>query len=1324
MRTPPPVPVYSPLVVATYPGTVSPLRGLDPFGEAERDVWHGRETERDEIAKLVTADGFRAGLLFGEPGVGKTSLVRAGLIPYLRDHGIVALACEDLTQPAVSFAAGLSAFGIQPQANEQPVAFVTRAVSAAVAGQQFVFVVDDIDFVCADDKAISELADLFSRVVSRAGGRARFLFVCASERLHALGALERRTGSLFPPSTKYELKRLTATEATKILDRILAFSGVAADPALSEAVVQGLGHGQPMLSADLQLAGIALRDLKISTAVGLKTLGGASELEEAWLHETCKATGNERSAMRLAAELALGGPGPSEAIAVIRKISLDQAYAQQALVTLEQRGLIIRGDPNGATWMLRHEILISRIRELTAPTRAAARRAFDLLGSKAGNKERLSLGELRALKSEGIAPVTPAELAVVQRSKRYYLAILAGIAAVPLIIIIIIWVSLSGRVYFDLTPHAGGKSISVRGGRAGLSSFFWLPGGYGNEIADTGLTRAMVSPDAWQKIDNHDLGSTKGSWDELIKEIMAPQLAGLVDYATTGNDGTLEALRKLAKDPDDLAELLAALKPIARGGAGEVALVESSLGPKSPPAVRRAAIGVAGAAARRRGDVYAETLTQALISDDPELRRIAFSLVRGLGERGHTLFEAALSRNPDVATRRELAVEVATAVTTGSEDAPSAATAVGVLADKDAMPAPRDRAKAQLRSALAKDPEPTTAALVQLLAMEKAPADARIYAIELLRELDQLPKVQGLDTATRSALASKWPQLKVAALPLYAKVDPTRAGGEVLAGMLDDKAIDKPTKIAAALAWGEVARTGGKDNSGAAQNALDRMLKDEDQDVRAAAAEAAGNIGAKYMEQLRKMAKLENYVVRVGAAKGLANATLINGSPGVAVDGIGQLWREKGRPRRDAAKVYAEMAKKRAPFVVGFLQFAQRTVEDPALHPIGVEGLCNAAFAGNPEARRALAWSTEDPSADVRRALINCVADGPDPAKNGVPIALKLVRDQNGEIRADVARILALAAAKGKVPQAVGDALVALLDDQERAVRIIAIRAIGGLGAEAPKAAAGQMAKLFTSADEGEKLTLLRAARLTNAEEIVGIAIADSSSIVRVEAVDAALASGMRAGPTLSAALADSDPQVRKAALERLASQKDKLDAAMLDRALALAVRDPNPELSQLALTTIARVNPKPADVAARLRRALASRAERERAQAAAAAIGLVDRDAALTAQLLEPLLDDPSHDVRVAALPALAAAYAKTNDADKLAGILRDSESNAMRRIVAAAAFVTLAKTDNGRKASESVLSGVAKDGPPMASSIAKLTAGLIAGKADGMQFLQELVP
>ena len=89
------------------------------------------------------------------------------------------------------------------------------------------------------------------------------------------------------------------------------------------------------------------------------------------------------------------------------------------------------------------------------------------------------------------------------------------------------------------------------------------------------------------------------------------------------------------------------------------------------------------------------------------------------------------------------------------------------------------------------------------------------------------------------------------------------------------------------------------------------------------------------------------------------------------------------------------------------------------------------------------------------------------------------------------------------------------------------------------------------------------------------------------------------------------------------------------------------------------------------------------------------------------------------------AAPYATTNGVDKLADILRDSETDAMRRLVIAASFVTLARrTDTGRTAAEAALGKVAKEGPPMARFVAKLTAGLITGKADGMTFLQELVP
>lgn len=1303
------------MAVATYPGTVSPLRGLDPFGEAERDVWQGREAERDELARMVTADGFRAGLLYGEPGVGKTSLVRAGLIPHLRDHGIVALACEDLAAPAQSFAHGLSAFGIQQNQGELPVAFIARAVGNAVQGQQFVFVVDDVDLACADDRIASELSELFTKVVSRSAGRARFLYVCASERMSVLASLERRTGSLFPPSNRFELPRIPVPAASQILDRVLSLSGVAADPPLANAVVQGLAHGgNGLLAADLQIAAMAMRDLRVTSLPALQSAGGASELENAWLHAACAATGNERSALRLCAELAQGSYGPRAADAVIRRINLDAGFAQQAFGALEHRGVIVRADASGTSWMLRHEVLMARVREHTAPARAAAKRAFDLLGSKTATKGRLTLRELYALRTEGIAPVTPAEVDVVNGSKRYYMMIAAGIAAVPIIILIAIFSSLRGHVFFDLQPRAGGDHVMVRGGRSGLSGFGWLPGsGYGKAIADTGLTRSMVAPEVWKKIDSRDIVASKGDWDGSLKGMMAPQLAGLVDYATTGNEPTLQALQKAAKDPEDLAELLAALRPIARGTPAEVQMVEAALAMPSP-AVQRAAVAAAGAAAQRR-DVYQDTLVQALTSQDAELRRIAFSAVRAMGDRGRALFQTALAHDPEASARRELLVEVSVAA--ASDDGPSAGSAVQVLSEADASPALRDRAKDQIKASMSKDAPGTIAALLPLVAQERAPADARIFAIDLLRETDHQPaKASDLVDAARAAFGSHSVAVRAAALPLYAKVDPGRASAD-LTTMLDDKKLDKPLKVAAALAWGEVAGS----NKDGASTALDKMLKDEDSDVRAAAAQAAGKLGRVYQEKLIKMAKSESYVVRIGAAEGLANTAISGASGPVAVDGIAQLWREKGRPRRDAAKVFAHLAQKKPGYVLEYLASAAKNTEDPSLHPIGVEGLCAASFIGSPDARRALARSVDDPSVEVRKMVMSCVANGPDPAKNGAAIAAKLVRDPDSEIRADAARVLAMTVGKGKVPGAVGDALVALLDDPDRDVRLIGIRAIGALGADAPQAASTAMGKLFERADEGEKLALLRAAKQTNAAELVALAVADGSPLVRVAAVDAALGSGMRAAATLSAALADADPQVRKAALEHLA--KDKVEPQILDRALSLAVRDPDPELSQLALTTIARVAPKEA-VVARLHRSLASRVERERAQAAAAAIGLVDRDATLSVQLLEPLLDDPSHDVRVAMVPALAAAYAKTNTPEKLAELMNDSETQAMRRLVVAAAFVTLARTDAGQAASQAVLKKIAGSGPPMARQSAKLAAGLIAGKADGLAFLQELVP
>src|SRR5437879_6869859 len=83
-----------------------PFKPLVPFAETERALFFGREREVADLADLLAGERASA-LLYGEAGIGKTSLVRAGLVPLLKSRGV---ACgivdgERLDEEAVPAAA-------------------------------------------------------------------------------------------------------------------------------------------------------------------------------------------------------------------------------------------------------------------------------------------------------------------------------------------------------------------------------------------------------------------------------------------------------------------------------------------------------------------------------------------------------------------------------------------------------------------------------------------------------------------------------------------------------------------------------------------------------------------------------------------------------------------------------------------------------------------------------------------------------------------------------------------------------------------------------------------------------------------------------------------------------------------------------------------------------------------------------------------------------------------------------------------------------------------------------------------------------------------
>ncbi len=99
----------------------SPYQGLIPYGEGDADWFFGRDTTCAVVRDNLLA--YRVSILFGTSGVGKTSLLRAGVVHEVREEARGRIAAG---QPAEYAALHFSSW------SEDPVAGLQRAIGAAL----------------------------------------------------------------------------------------------------------------------------------------------------------------------------------------------------------------------------------------------------------------------------------------------------------------------------------------------------------------------------------------------------------------------------------------------------------------------------------------------------------------------------------------------------------------------------------------------------------------------------------------------------------------------------------------------------------------------------------------------------------------------------------------------------------------------------------------------------------------------------------------------------------------------------------------------------------------------------------------------------------------------------------------------------------------------------------------------------------------------------------------------------------------------------------------------------------------------------------------
>lgn len=226
------------------PGRSSPYPGLSPYDEGDAGRFFGRRRERDlVIADLLTS---RLTVLYGPSGVGKSSLLRAAVLPHLRrgdglpsggSRRTVALVDGWRDDPAGAvLGAVAAATGDEPAGEHVP---FDEALAGHVerSGGILLLVLDHFEeYFLYHGARDDPLRSGLPRFLARGDVRARLLISLREDALASLDRLEGSTSPLF--ANLLRLGPLSDAAAREAIEKPLDAEPVTLEPGLADHVVR------------------------------------------------------------------------------------------------------------------------------------------------------------------------------------------------------------------------------------------------------------------------------------------------------------------------------------------------------------------------------------------------------------------------------------------------------------------------------------------------------------------------------------------------------------------------------------------------------------------------------------------------------------------------------------------------------------------------------------------------------------------------------------------------------------------------------------------------------------------------------------------------------------------------------------------------------------------------------------------------------------------------------------------------------------------------------------------------------------------------------
>ena len=370
-----------------------PYKFLDYYTEYDAELFFGRDTEIESICSQIISH--RSFLLYGRSGVGKSSILRAGLMPELQNQGHIVFTIRSFTDPLHQIAQALR--GVIPEhtydiADDLPLTEIVDQFRQYAPDQSIIIMLDQFEefFLLLNEQSQHVFTEAIASLDPERTLSLRFVFVLREDMLAEMNRFKRVLPEIFHHECR--LNRLSRDQAGQAIAAPARKVGCTFDLPLIERLLDDLAENEDIDPPHLQIVCDTLYDARDEhnhvTETAYEHLGGASQILTDYLARVLRRF--NATDLNAVQQILLSLISTDEQRLVLREIELtarihhdgriDAVSLKFLIEELVAARVVRRRSQDGESWLeLAHECLIPEVSHWLTDTLYEVKQARSLL---------------------------------------------------------------------------------------------------------------------------------------------------------------------------------------------------------------------------------------------------------------------------------------------------------------------------------------------------------------------------------------------------------------------------------------------------------------------------------------------------------------------------------------------------------------------------------------------------------------------------------------------------------------------------------------------------------------------------------------------------------------------------------------------------------------------------------------------------------------------------------------------------------------------------------------------------------------------------------